>query len=337
MQQLLGGQFAHAMQGLAHRRERGVLVGGGMDVVEADDGDVVRDADAGLVQRADAADGGDVVEGEDGGEAGVAREDPAHGEIAGLVGGAVGLQFVDGGQRELHLFGDGADGLPADFGVGAEALPFDDGDGAMAECAEVPQREFRGANVVEDDVGGDGVRVRAGDGDGGQLAGAREGGVDGDEAVDGALGEHGLRLLHDLGAVVVGDEDEDVSGLEEDRLKPGEHQGDVALGHLWNEDADGHGAAPAQGAGEQVGAVVQFLRCGENALLRGQGDGACGGGPAEYARDGCLGETKMGRQRGERCRPLAVRIVHFLIRWRRRVHVSSVAYGTKGWRLAVSC
>ena len=46
----------------------GNLIGGGLDVVEAEDGDVAGNAEAGLVEGADAAHGGDVVEAEDGGE-----------------------------------------------------------------------------------------------------------------------------------------------------------------------------------------------------------------------------------------------------------------------------
>lgn len=64
----LSGEDAHLMEWLADGGEAGVLEGGGLDVVEAYDGDVIGDAEAGLAKRADGCDSGDVVEGEEGGE-----------------------------------------------------------------------------------------------------------------------------------------------------------------------------------------------------------------------------------------------------------------------------
>jgi len=63
-----GGFGAHELEGLTDGGETGDLVGGGLDVVEANDGDVVGDVEAVVVEGADAAHGGDVVEAEDGGE-----------------------------------------------------------------------------------------------------------------------------------------------------------------------------------------------------------------------------------------------------------------------------
>ena len=67
-QQRTGGEGAHVLQRLPDGRQTGNDVGGGLNVVEAEDRDVFGDFETSIVKRADAADGGDVVEAEQGGE-----------------------------------------------------------------------------------------------------------------------------------------------------------------------------------------------------------------------------------------------------------------------------
>ena len=97
---------------------RGVLVGGGLHVVKADDGDVLGDAEAGLTQGADRADGGDVVEGEESGEVFAGGEELACGGVAGIVGWDIAFKAADVLRRDAQAgCGHGvADGVPACVG-----------------------------------------------------------------------------------------------------------------------------------------------------------------------------------------------------------------------------
>ena len=62
------GLSAHLLERLADGGEARNDVGGSLDVVEAEDGDVFRDFETCIVEGSDAADGGDVVEAEQGGK-----------------------------------------------------------------------------------------------------------------------------------------------------------------------------------------------------------------------------------------------------------------------------
>ncbi len=112
----LGGKGAHGAQRLADGGEGGILEGGGLDVVEADDGDILGDAEAGFAEGADGADGGDVVEGEEGGEVLLGGEQALGGEVAGFVRGGVAFELrttSSGWIAEPCACGRVLDGLPA--------------------------------------------------------------------------------------------------------------------------------------------------------------------------------------------------------------------------------
>ncbi len=81
------------------------------------------------------------------------------------------------------------------------------------------------------------------------------------------------------GAVVVRDEEVEVAGLHEALLQPREDERGVALGDLRHQHTDGVGAAPAQGAREQVGPVVELPGGSEDAILRGLRDAPAAGDP----------------------------------------------------------
>jgi len=63
-----GCGVSHELEGLANGGEAWDLVGGRLDVVEADNGDVAGDMETGVVECSDAAHRGDVVEAKNGGE-----------------------------------------------------------------------------------------------------------------------------------------------------------------------------------------------------------------------------------------------------------------------------
>ena len=60
---------SHFAQRLAHRGQARLLIGGTLDVVEADNGNIFGDATSRLAQRANRSHGGDIVEREESGEA----------------------------------------------------------------------------------------------------------------------------------------------------------------------------------------------------------------------------------------------------------------------------
>ena len=195
------------------------------------------------------------------------------------MGGVVAFELGDEGRFELEteVAGDVADGAPAGLGVGAEALAFDDGDIAMSEGVEVVEGEFGGAAVVEGDVGGAGRLLVSGDGDGGDRTAMRKEGVDGNDAFDGAVEQEILGAGDHGGLVMMADEEVEVSGLEQVLFDAAEDEGSVALANLGDKDADGLGAAIAEGARGEVGAVVEALGRGEDAVLGGLWNGLCGG------------------------------------------------------------
>lgn len=211
-----------------------------------------------------------------------------------MVGG-VAFELRDEGWVDGEAGGGhgGADGVPAGAGVGGEALPLDEGDAGVAESAEVLDGEGGGATVIELDVGYARGLVVAGDGDGGDVEAGGEGGVDGDEAFDGAGEQELLVALDELGAMVVGDDEVEEIGFEEALLDAGEDEGGVAFGELRDHDAEGVRAAGAQGAGEGVGAVVEEFGGGEDFLLCCLRDGFGGGRAGEDAGDGGGGEAEV--------------------------------------------
>ena len=89
------------------------------------------------------------------------------------------------------------------------------------------------------------------------------------------------------------DEEVDVVGLVEPLLDATEDEGGVTFADFRGHDADGHALLLAQGAGEDVGAIVHGGGGSEDALLGYFGNGFGGGRSAEDARDGGDGEAEV--------------------------------------------
>jgi len=156
--------------------ERGRSVLGGLDVIEADHGNIARNGEPGILEGADGADGGDVVEAEDGGEVTGSFEKRLHGLVADLRGHGVvvvlhgpagGIDADDQGgvDGETHGPGHFLDRFPADLRVGNGVRAAHEGDAAMAERDQMRERLLHGCRVVEDDVGDVFDRTVRGDGD----------------------------------------------------------------------------------------------------------------------------------------------------------------------------
>jgi hypothetical protein len=123
------------------------------------------------------------------------------------------------------------------------------------------------------------------------------------------LRQHGLRALDEVIAVVVADEEVEVSGLQQTLLQPGEHQRSVALGDLRHQHADGQRVAAAQRPRQHVGPVVEVLGGGEDALLGGLGDGLGRGRAIENTRDSRRRQAKVVGDHLQAGRPPATRFL----------------------------
>jgi len=288
------GESAHLLEWLADGCQAGNDVRGGLDVVEAKDRDVVGNLEAGVVHGSYAADGGDIVETEDGGEVSAAQEELVNSRVAKGRGVDVFVELDDEIVRHLERKGtrDLGDRLPTGLRVGAEGLAVHVGDLAMAETVEMPEGEFGGAMVIEDDVGDAMELGVAGDRDGGCRRGAFEVGVDCEDAVDAAR-------LEELG--VFGDEvfsvamvcgEEEVALLHEDVCGSAEHLGVVAFAEFGEEDADSLGFEALEGSGDEAGLVAELLCCSLDSFARDWGNGAAGR-VVQHEGDGCGAEVEM--------------------------------------------
>jgi hypothetical protein len=61
---MLGGDLSHLAEGLAYGSQAESQVSGGLDVVEADDRDILGDTEACIAKCTHGSNGGDVVKGE---------------------------------------------------------------------------------------------------------------------------------------------------------------------------------------------------------------------------------------------------------------------------------
>src|SRR6185437_4097443 len=93
LQQCLGGEFAHAPQGLADRRQARILKRSALDVVEADYGNLARHFHPGIEQSADRANRRDVVKSKHRGEVAMLRQQGLGDVVPGLRRWCIGLEL----------------------------------------------------------------------------------------------------------------------------------------------------------------------------------------------------------------------------------------------------
>ena len=283
------------MERLAHGGEARVEVLSDDDVVEADDGDVARAGEAGVLNGADGADSSCVVEAEEGGEVTSAGEEITHGRIAELRRPEIFLeedaQF--GTNDEPDLLGDADDGLPTGLGVERVALSLHESNVAVAEVMEMAE-SHAGRDVMIEHYIGDAIGFAVGrDADDRSRDVESELSVDEEKAVDAATHEEFLVLIFKVGLSEVADGEVKEAFLEEVLLDTQHDAGDVAFAEFGHDDADGVGEAGAQHACVQVGAVIKLFGSGVNALFGGTGDGRRDGRVIEDDGDGCRRETEI--------------------------------------------
>ena len=144
---------------------------------------------------------------------------------------------------ETMRLGGCLDRLPAGFGIGGKGLALDDCDLTVSQGDEVTDGEVGGLLMIEGDAGDTLVRFRARDAHGGKVHLRGESGVDRHKTVHSALGERGKGALDDLEAVVMADEQVEVTSLLQAGFQARKDQSRVAFGDLRNEDTQRHGVA----------------------------------------------------------------------------------------------
>ena len=120
-----------------------------------------------------------------------------------------------------------------------------------------------------------------------------EGGVDEDEAFDGAIHEEARVLFDEIGLAAVTCGEVEVALFNEVLFDAAENLHGVAVTEFGNEDADGEGLAFAQGAREEAGTVVEFCGSLSNAVARFLRDGADSGSVVQDQRDGGRREVEV--------------------------------------------
>ena len=260
-----------------------------MNVVEADDGDIFGNGEAGLTQGTNGSHGRDVIEGEEGRERLGRSEQRLCGFISELWRWGVALELNDkvGIDGQAKIAGDLFDAGPTHLGVGAEFLAFDKGDLAMAEMEEVFESDLSGSLVVEDNVGDaiDVVVTRDGDYGNGKIEVPWS--VGGNEAIDGTLEEHAGIFVDKIRAVAMASNEIKVTFLQEIIFDAAHDRGRVTIADLGYDDTNGKAALRAQGTGKEVGAVFEFASGGEDAIFGLLGNGIGDVGAINDQGDGC--------------------------------------------------
>ena len=284
-----------------------------MDVVKADDGHVLGDAEAALVEGAKGADGGEVVGAEDGGRRMRCVEKLGHAEHAAfqLVIALDDEALLRGAAGGVH---GGEEGDAAEAGGVLGEGAADEANVAVAEGDEMLDGLLHAVEVI--DHKGVGTKrasrgfpwgedfLRDVDEDHGDVAAGElfEDGIfdaeghDGD-AIDVAL-DHAAQAVLELGVVVGGTNEELVAVADGGGLEALDEFGEEGVGDVRDEEAEEARAAGDEGAGLGVGVVVEIAYgladAGGHGGVDGGDvvDGAGGGG------DGDVGGA--GRRRGYR-------------------------------------
>jgi len=297
----LCGDGAHFEEGLVDGRKRRDGERGEVDVVVADDGNVVGNFEAGFVEDDHGAHGGSVVIGEESGEGELGGQQRFRGKTAdiGSVRGVFELEDefrVDG---EIQFGGNFLDSVPARGGVRTGGRPTEKSDLSVAKVEEMLKDEPCGAMVIEDDVGDVGDVLMAGDGNGRKSGLLVNGGVNGNDAF-GAAGEKQLGIGADEVVVMAVDDGEEKEIVfAEDGFDTADDRGAVGIADFLGDDADGVAALDAERTREEIRTIVELASGLEDAVAGVFGDAACGGRIVENAGNGSRRKAEMQTERLE--------------------------------------
>src|ERR1039457_932857 len=282
------GQGAHARQRLANSCKGRDVEGAAGNIVEAYHGNVLGNPSAGLLQRPYSAYGGDIVEGEQGRKRLSRSQQLPGGNIARLRRRAVAAELRDQGARhaEVHAPRHRADGIPSHLGIGAEVLPPDEGDVAVPQFLQVAQSQFGRHGVIQHDAGHPWRPEVSRDANDRQRQVLIVGGIHADESFHTTLVEKAGQMSEELGLVPVTGYQTHVARFEQEALDAAEDQRGVSLAQLRHQHAYGIRALRAERARQEVGAVIERLGCGEDAVFGLLRDGSGARRIVQYQRKG---------------------------------------------------
>ena len=150
--------------------------------------------------------------------------------------------------------------------------------------------------MIESDIGDTLYVIVSGDGDDGDGEVEMPGRVDGDEAVDGAFQKHSWVFVDEIGAMAMAGDEIEVTLLQEIVFDSAHDGGGIAVADFGDDDSDGEAALGTQGAGEEIGTILEFAGGGEDAVFGVLRDGIGDAGSINDEGDGGGGEVKVLRE-----------------------------------------
>src|SRR4029079_462222 len=137
------------------RGEGRVLIGGAVDVVKANDGDIVWNPQPVLMDGAHGDNGCKIIKGEDCSKGTAGSEQLLGGVVSEIGRGQIVLELNDQFRRNRppRMRGYLGDHFPANFAVRGERLALNDGNIRVAESAQMLERKFSSSAMIEDDAG----------------------------------------------------------------------------------------------------------------------------------------------------------------------------------------
>ena len=153
--------------------------------------------------------------------------------------------------------------------------------------------QARGEIVIQNDVRDPGNFAMAGNRHGGQRAPLVAHGVDGNQALGGALLKKKRIFLNEVPPVTVADHKIKIPFLKKMILDSGHHHSRISFADFRNHDSDREAALLTEGARHKTGTIIQFARGRADALLRGMRDGLRAGRPVDHQRNGGRRQAKV--------------------------------------------
>lgn len=234
----------HFAQGLADGGKARSVIIGELDVVETDDGDILGNAEVGVAKSANGADCGHIIEGNDGGKDTAALQEGLHNGITKFGRRDVAFQ-LDGELRHYgnaKLLGDSYIVFPTGEGVRAKWLAAHEGNVTMTELVEMAEDEFRGAAMVEENVGNTFEVFMPGDGHSGKAKLVLESGIDEDQALGASTLEETGILVDEVRLVAMMGAEIKVAFLHEEVADTAHDHGVIAIVEFGDEHTHGERA-----------------------------------------------------------------------------------------------
>src|ERR1700739_4805936 len=267
-EQTFTGDSAEFLERLMYGGEPWQRKSCGFDVIEADDRHICGNAQIGILQSADRADCGDIVKGHERRKRLGSRKKLLHDRIAEFRRRYVSIerdcQFRT--YCNSQLLRNRLKPLPAHIGIGTERLPAHEGNIAVSQGVQMHKRQFRGAVVIEGNVGDALDAAMTGNGDDGNRNRMIEERINGDDALGAAADEHPGVFLDQFRLMAMVRGEVEVSCLDEIVADSAHYLRVVSIAQFRYEDADCLRLAAAKRTGQQVGMIIQLARSSLDAI-----------------------------------------------------------------------